>query len=333
MHKYTYSLALFSLALAASLFFAPSQAQSLDFRFRIPFLRNPSLPDNAAEEMREEERISEVLNQDVNYRQIFNSIRNPAIPLNRYVAPGEDLRYQAVWRGLPAGSIRMAAKRMGVIRGRSVIVFELNAKSNDFLSTFYPVNTSANSYVDAIDGKSYLIRRRISERNRSYKDRLEFKYDYRLPNGLPDPVCKYSFVGQSGAEETASPIPIPGAMQDIVSSIYYVRGMNLKKVGDTCSFLLGGRTKPGIMTLEVVAEETLRIPGLGDFDCLIIEPYGDGTNISGNLVASRGSERVWLERNTLVPVQISAELPAPLGTIVATLTRAENCPILRFARR
>ncbi len=305
---------------------------ALDFRF--PLLRSAALPDNADAEIKEEERISEVLDQDASYRQLLQSTTNPDIPLNRYVQAGEELKYQAKWRGLPAGSVRLAAKRMGVIKGRPVFVFELTAESNDFLNAFYPVNTSANSYVDAANGRSYLIRRRISERNRGYKDRLEFKYDFRLPNGLPDPVCKYSMVGESGQEVAAQPIPIPGNMQDMVSIIYYIRGMQqLRETGDSCEILLGGRKQPGIMTVKVTGEEAITIPNIGTFDCIRVEPCGDGTNISGNLIASRGSECVWLEKNTRVPVMFQAELPAPLGTIVATLVKAEKCPIVRYAHK
>lgn len=306
-------------------------ASALDFH--IPFIRSTNLPDNADAEMNEEERISEVLDQDVNYRKLFDSISNPDIPLNRYVRLGEELRYQAKWRGLPAGTVRLAAKRLGVIKGRSVFVFELNAESNDFLNAFYPVNTNANSYVDAANGRSYLLRRRISERNRNYKDRLEFKYDFRLPNGLPDPILKYSMVGESGQEVANQPVPIPGNMQDMVSVIYYVRGMNLRKVGDSATFLVGGRTQPGIMTVSVVAEDRVQIPNFGTFDCLVVEPQGDGTNISGNLIASRGAEKVWLEKHTRIPVQFSADLPPPLGSIIATLVQADNCPVLNYAIR
>lgn len=309
----------------------PATAEALDFR--LPFLRSPNLPDNAAAEMHEEERISEVLDQDVNYRQLFDAVSNPDIPLSRYVRPGEELKYQAKWRGLPAGTVRLAAKRMGMIKGRPVFVFELNAESNDFLNAFYPVNTNANSYVDAGTGRSYLLRRRIAERNRNYKDRLEFKYDFRNPNGLPDPVLKYSVVGDNGQEEAKQPVPIPGNMQDMVSIIYYIRGCNLNAVGDSCSFLIGGRKQPSIMTVRVVAEDCVVVPGMGNFDCLVVEPWGDGTNISANMIASRGSERIWLEKNTRIPIQLAADLPAPLGSIVATLVKEENSPLPRFVNK
>lgn len=317
--------------LLAAVFIGVDRHEALALDFRFPLLRSASIPDNAKAEMLEEERISEVLDQDVNYRQLFDSISNPDVQLDRYVQPGEELRFQARWRGLPAGNVRLAAKRLGVIKGRPVLVFELNAESNDFLNAFYPVNTNANSYADVNTGRSYLIRRRISERNRNYKDRLEFKYDFRLPNGLPDPICQYSLVGDSGQEEAAQPVPIPGNMQDMVSAIYYIRGLDLKKPGDSCRILIGGRKQPGIMTLQVVGEERIKVPNFGAFDCLVVEPNGDGTNISSNLIAARGSERFWLEKHTRIPIAFSAELPAPLGTIVATLVSAKNSPVARYA--
>ncbi len=309
-------------------------ATSLEFpRFEFPRLNNLiGLSEKASDEMREEERVSEVLNQDASYISLFRSVNNPDIPLQDYVQPGEELRFQAKWRGLPAGTIRCSAKRVAMLKNRPVFVFEVNIESNDFLNAFYPVSTNINSYVDAKTGRSYLIRRRVSERNREYKDRLEFKYDFRRDNGIPDPVSKYSMVGESGKEEANQPFPIPGNMQDMVSAIYYIRGMNLKEVGDSCNFLLGGRKKPVVTRIEVVDTEEVRIPNIGTFDCLVVEPHTDGTNLSGNLMATRGGERIWLERNTLVPVMVQAELPKPMGTVLATLIHADNCDLMEHAK-
>lgn len=321
------------MAVALSAIALCSTASALDFP-RLPRISSwLNLSENAADEVREEDRISEVLNQDAGYRTLYESFRNPDVQLHTFVRPGEELKYQAKWRGLPAGSVRLSAKRVAMLKKRPVFVFELNLESNDFLSAFYPVQTNINSYVDADNGRSYLVRRRVSERNREYKDRLEFKYDYRMANGLPDPVSKYSVVDDGGKETGSLPFPIPGNMQDVVSIIYYIRGMDLEKVGDSCSLLLGGRKKPVLTEIAVVAEEEVSIPGFGVFDCLIVEPRTDGTHISGNMVATRGGERVWLEKNSLIPVMVSAELPKPLGTVVATLVQADNCVLSRYAKK
>ncbi len=290
------------------------------------------LSEKASDEIREEERVSEVLNQDASYLSLFKTINNPDVRIQDYVKPGEELRYQAKWRGLPAGSIRCAAKRVAMLKNRPVFVFEMSVESNDFLNAFYPIKTNINSYVDADTGRSYLVRRRVSERNRDYKDRLEFKYDFRRDNGIPDPVSKYSRIGEDGKEEDNQPFPIPGNMQDILSTVYYIRGLDLSEVGDSCSFLLGGRKKPVITKMTVVGEEEVKVQGIGTFDCIIVEPFSDGTNLSGNFIATRGGERIWLEKNTRIPVQVSAELPKPLGSVMATLIQAENCELLKHCK-
>jgi hypothetical protein len=224
--------------------------------------------------------------------------------------------------------VRVAAKRIAKLKDRPVFVFELDVESNDFLSAFYPVKTNINSYVDAENGRSYLIRRRVSERDRDYKDRLEFKYDSRRDNGIPEPVSKYSITGEDGKEVASLPFRIPGNMQDMVSIIYYVRGLELNNVGDSQTLLLGGRNKPVVTTVSVTGEEVVAVPGIGSFDCLVVEPDTGGANISGNLVATRGGEKVWLEKNTRIPVMVSAELPKPVGTVTATLVQADNSELL-----
>ncbi len=317
------------LILCAAFVSAATAAAALDFSF--PRLANLlSLSEKASDEIREEERVSEVLNQDASYVSLFQSVSNPDIRIRDFVKPGEELRYQAMWRGLPAGTVRCAAKRVAKLKNRPVFVFELAVESNDFLNAFYPVRTSINSYVDAENGRSYLIRRRVSERNRDYKDRLEFKYDSRRDNGIPEPVSKYSITGESGKEEASLPFPIPGNMQDMVSIIYYVRGLDLNAVGDSQTLLVGGRSKPVVTTVSVTAEEIVDIPGIGSFDCLLVDPDTGGANITGNLVATRGGEKIWLEKNTRIPVMVSADLPKPVGAVTATLVQADNSELTKF---
>ncbi|MDR1534150.1 MAG: DUF3108 domain-containing protein [Planctomycetota bacterium] len=315
----------FALALAAP---GGNRLSALDFP-RI--FNHHALPEIAGDEMREEERISEALDRNADYRAYFQSVRNPEVRLQALVRPGEELIYQARWRGLPAGNLRLLAKRQTTLRGRRVFVFELDVESNDFLSAFYPVSNSMNSYVDAASGRSYLLRRRISERNRQYKDRLEFKYDSRLANGLPNPVSSYSLVDGLGRETVGRPIPISGDMQDVVSAIYYLRGLELRRPGDECAILLGGRRRPVLVRISVTGEERLEVPGLGAFDCLVIEPNAEGANLSGNPLATRGGEKVWLEKHCLVPIQVEAELPRPLGSVIATLAEVKNHDLQRHA--
>lgn len=291
------------------------------------------LSESAVDEIREEERVSEVLNQDASYISLFSSVNNPDIRIQQFVRPGEELKFQAKWRGLPAGIIRCSAKRVAKLKNRPVFVFELNVETNDFLNAIYPVKTDINSYVDADNGRSYLIRRRVSERKREYKDRLEFKYDSRNDKGFPNPVSKYSVIGGSGKEEASLPFPIPGNMQDIVSVIYYIRGLELKCVGDSCNIMLGGRKKPVLTRITVTGEEVVNIPSIGSFECLVVEPYTDGTNLSGNLLATRGGEKVWLEKNTLIPVMVSAELPKPMGQVIATLVEANNSELKKYEKK
>ena len=320
------------LSLCLAVVAVASCSFALDFSF--PRLVNwLALSEKASDEIREEERISEVLNQDASYLSLYDSVRNPDVRIQDFVRPGEELRYQAKWRGLPAGTIRSSAKRLAKLKNRPVFVFELDMESNDFLSSFYPVRTSINSYVDAENGRSYLIRRRVSERSREYKDRLEFKYDFRRDNGIPEPASKYSVTDDGGKEEASLPFPIPGNLQDMVSIIYYVRGLDLRGVGDSRTLLLGGRKKPVVTTVTVVAEEVVSVPGIGSFDCLVVKPETGGSNISGNFVATRGGEKVWLERNTLIPVMVSAELPKPMGVVTATLVHAEGSRLTEFAKQ
>ncbi len=60
------------------------------------------------------------------------------------------------------------------------------------------------------------------------------------------------------------------------------------------------------------------------------EVTADGTNLSGSLVATRGGEKVWLEKNSLIPVKASAELLNPMGSVVATLVQADNSVLTRY---
>ncbi|MDR2392183.1 MAG: DUF3108 domain-containing protein [Planctomycetota bacterium] len=321
------------LAVAVSFGAAGNRGFALEWPRLFRHFNLLGLSEKTSDEIQEEEKISEALDQIADYRSLRQSMENPDIPLRRYVRPGETLSYQAKWRGLPAGSVRLSAKRLAILKNRPVFVFELTVESNDFLDAFYPINNRINSYVDASNGRSYLLRRNIAERNRRYKDRLEFKYDGRFPNGLPNPVSRYSMVDDQGRETANNPFPISGNMQDVVSSIFCLRGMGLRKEGDVCLLLIGSRQKPVAARIEVVGEERLDLPGLGKFDCLVVEPSAEGANLSGQPLATRGGEKAWLEKHCFVPLQVSAILPSPVGEVVATLVAAENSVLGRYVAK
>lgn len=291
--------------------------------FGLEFPELADLPETATDEMRAEDGISEVLGHSAAAAALLPV--NKDIPLQSVVAPGEVLRYSAKWKGLPVAEARLSAKRVVELRGKPVFVFELTIETNDFFSTIYPTQTSIHSYADASSGRSCLIRRRVAERNRAYRDRLEFKYDNRLANGVPDPVSVYSYVDQQGAEHVNPPASITANMQDMVSAIYYLRGADLGSTGSNTSIVLGGRKRPSIATLHIVGTEVLEVPALGGpTECIVVEPRTDGSNISGNLVATRGGEKVWLTRKGHIPVRIEAQLPSPIGSVVATLSQADG---------
>ena len=254
---------------------------------------------------------------------------NRPVDLSRLLKPGEKLTYIAKWSGFPAGEITTRVwPRLREFDGHSCFMFEMNIESNDFISIFFPVRSQLRSLSDAAGGWSYLLRRRVHEGDYSGNDRVFFIYDRKAPDGRPAPQAQPAFIREQSTEET-DPRDIPGHLCDPLGFAWYLRGIPLERRGDMASVLIADRFSTGIITLQVTGTETITIPGLGSYECIVVRPRATNYEGSQKLLNIEGQALLWLERNTRILLRAEADIP--LGQVGVTLIDHEETRLAEFA--
>ncbi len=259
--------------------------------------------------------------------QEYKDKQNPAFNLENVARVGEKLVYAVKWKAFPAGRMTLRVKRKVNVRGRLAFAFEMHIESNDFLDMIYAVDTRVTSIADLQTGMSYLLKRRLREGRRKVDDRLEFDYVHKGDDQTLQPVSKYSKI-KNGATHHSQPRPIPGPLQDCLSAIYYLRNFKFANPGEKCRFLIGSRKTVDVVTINVLKHEKLRLGRLGTYDCVVVEPKGDKEDARTTLIAARGSARIWLEKNTRIPLMLVVAVP--IGNAKVVLIKAENCNLRQF---
>ncbi|MBN2710842.1 MAG: DUF3108 domain-containing protein [Planctomycetes bacterium] len=272
--------------------------------------------DEAKDAKGADEKLSEVKPTVRTIADKYREIKNQTVKLSDFTKVGEELTYRVSWKGIPAGTITLRTKRTKRVGDRKALNFEISIQSNDFLSMIYPVSSTITSLADTEDGRSYLFKRDLKEGRRRVDDRLQFDYDYKSADGRVEPVALYSKI-KNGTTKSNTPLPIPGPMQDSLSIVYYMRSLKFNKEGDTHELLLGGHKRVDVVNvtaMEFVKKKT----AVGTFDCVVVEPKGDEDSDSTNIVSTKGTAMIYLEKHTGIPVYMTVAVP--FGNAVAVLS-------------
>lgn len=215
----------------------------------------------------------------------------------------EKLTYRIVLLGMPVGTAVMEATNSnGEVRITTKIT------SNEFTSTFYPVNDFVDTRL--IKGNYLLTRIRqhegsfvgdtgftlmLRERNAFWVDRLNKRYaNHQLPRG---------------------------DVMDMISGFYYLRNQPLE-VGKPVLLQLFDSNEYAPTTVEVLRREHLRLPGFREVDTLVVHPLLK----TAGFFRRTGDMLVWLtDDDKKVPVKLETQIP--LGSVTAELVAAEADPL------
>jgi hypothetical protein len=111
-------------------------------------------------------------------------------------------------------------------------------------------------------------------------------------------------------------VPLAYDAQDILSSLYYVRMLDLK-VGSSVYIENHADKKNYSLEIRVLREERVRVPA-GEFNCIVVEPV---MRASG-LFRHKGKLTVWLTKDApRVPVLMKSKVA--IGSVSAVLTELE----------
>ena len=217
---------------------------------------------------------------------------------------GERLTYVLSWGHISAGTAVLEVVGRQSLSGRTVLKLLHTARSNDFVSVFYPVNNRVESFLD----EEAMLPARLSFKRREGKRKNDTEVVF-------DQIAHLATVTRDGLTET---LAIPPHVQDALSCIYFFRYLPLKAVGDTVGMEVHHDKKNYHLELRVEGFERMQSP-LGEVETirvLAIMPFR-------GLFLNEGNIRVWFT-NDVARVPILMRAKVVIGSISATLTALER---------
>jgi len=206
----------------------------------------------------------------------------------------EELVYDVSWGIVAVGRATLGVREVVRFNGTPSYHVVSEAKSNGFCDTFYKVRDINESWIDARSLTSHGYSKKLRE-GRFFRDEWVI-YDKPAGRFLSKKTDR------SGAF-TWSAGTIPVVVQDILSSVYYVRSQDLAPGGEVVVDVNTKRTWP--LVVRVLRRETVKTPA-GTFPCLVVEP---ALRDEGIFIQKGRKLQLWLtDDERKVPVLMRVEV-------------------------
>ncbi|MBN2564885.1 MAG: DUF3108 domain-containing protein [Candidatus Eisenbacteria bacterium] len=231
----------------------------------------------------------------------------PAVdPSGRTTLPpfgvGESLTFEIKYGFISAGTAVIGIPRIVTERGYPCYHIVSVAESNSFFSVFFTVRDVVESFMDI-------------------KELVPLRFEKRLREGdFRDHDLVIFDHGRSVAiypEQDGRVVPMAPGSQDILTSLYYVRMMDLE-VGRSVYIDNHADKKNYPLEIKVLRRDRISV-GAGRFDCLVVEPV---MRTSG-LFRHKGKLTVWLtDDDRRMPVLMKSKVI--IGSISAELVEVRQ---------
>lgn len=220
---------------------------------------------------------------------------------NNVWGTGEHIIFSVDYGFYRAGTATMSVVEKKDVNGGLCYHIKTTARSNEFISKFYEVRDTVNSYIDADGLFSRRFEKRLSEGKYKSDRIVDFYHDRLIALNTRK---KYALT------------EIPLHVQDILSSLYYIRTRDLKVGQDEIiDVYADGKVYP----LKVIVHKKEKVKvSAGTFDCLKIEPVLQ----SEGVFKQKGKLTVWLTDDKLkIPVKMKSKiLIGSIGTNMESYT-------------
>ncbi len=219
----------------------------------------------------------------------------------------EHLAFKVSWGLLGVGKATLSVEKVVDFNGRPAYSVVSTARSNAFCSAFYKVRDVNESWIDAMTLDSLGFSKKLRE-GHFYRDEwVAFDYEKgRFLSGQAGRDGNYTFKGGT----------IPVSVQDILSSMYFIRSFDLK-VGN--EIILDVNTRDNWpLVVKVVKKKTVKTPA-GKFKTVMVEPF---LRREGLFIKKGKRLRLWLtddDRKMLVMMKVRVFF----GHITAKLIKFE----------
>jgi len=220
----------------------------------------------------------------------------------------ERLVYDISWGGLRVGEAVLQSESAERLNGRDVFRLVSTAKSNKFLSYFYPVNDRVESIIDAKGLYPYKItvdqRHGVWQRNRV----VQFDQEEHTAELL--------------AKGRTSKFNVPPQVQDSLSSLYYFRTLSNLIPGTSVFIDVHESKKNWKLEVQILGREMLRT-AIGTVPTIKVK----AVVLYEGLLMNKGDLYVWLTDDARrIPVLMNGKVS--IGSVRATLSRLEPPQLL-----
>ena len=211
----------------------------------------------------------------------------------------EDLVFDVYWKFVKVGKGTLEIKGLENVNGRTAYHIYSQAKSAPFFDNFFKVRDTNESWIDTQSLCSLRYFTNIYEGGWTKYEQLDFNHENKQFARNDDGTMKYG--------DTVRWV------QDVISSFYYIRTMDLK-VGDEYVFDADSGDDTWPLKTKVVGRETIKV-NAGTFYCLILEP---SLREDAGLFKANGKLKVWVTNDDKkMPVKMKSKIP--VGSISAEL--------------
>ena len=216
---------------------------------------------------------------------------------------GERLVYDISWAGLRVGEAVLQSESGEPFNGRDVFRLVSTAKSNKFLSYFYPVNDRVESIIDAKGLYSYKIT--LDQKHGMWQRNRVVQFDQE------------EHTAELQAKGRTSKFDVPPQVQDSLSSLYYFRTIPNLISGTSVYINVHESKKNWKLEVQILGHETLRT-ALGTVPTIKVK----AVVLYEGLLMNKGDLYVWLTDDARrIPVLMNGKVS--IGSVTATLARLE----------
>ena len=213
---------------------------------------------------------------------------------------GETLDYDIRWMGLGVGTGRLEIKGIESLEGRSVYHIVLQAKSNWFLSKFYPVKDEIHTYLDVERLIPYKFRK--IQREGGYRADEEMIYDQENHK-----ATYHSFLNESTKE-----MEIPPDVQDSLSILFHFRALPLE-MGKSVFIDVNADEKNWRLEVKILKTGFLKLFGKDEVPALLIEPLAKFHGV----FIRKGRMQIWFSLDEKrLPLYMKARVPFGIIEVV-----------------
>ena len=241
---------------------------------------------------------------------LFLSLRATVAAAEAPFAHGETLEFGVQWGGIPVGRASLRVNPESYL-GREAFRIVSHADSNDFLSLIFPVQDRVESIIDAAQLTPFQLQLRQRHGRRSSDRMIVFDRDAGT-------------AAVTGKGKTAV-YDVPAGVQDVLSSLYYVRTLPALAPGTSVFVNVFESRKNWITEIQILKTERIIVPA-GSFDTVKVKAV---VRYEG-LLMTKGDAYFWLTNDARrIPVQLEGEVA--IGSVRAMLQSVEGPPMLQAA--